>query len=86
MKNLCGKTVQRDQAYQVWQSFDGSWTWYVLKMWQADDSKPWARWFCEVTSPHTYPSSDLGDTYVTDVKGNARKIVNRVPGHEGEGV
>ena len=28
MKNLCGKTVKRAQAYEVWSA--GTWTWYVL--------------------------------------------------------
>jgi hypothetical protein len=29
MKNLCGKTVTRENAYEVWSNTD--WTWYVLK-------------------------------------------------------
>lgn len=33
-KNLCAKTVKREDAYEVWESFDGSWTWYVLKKYQ----------------------------------------------------
>ena len=85
MKNLCAKTVTRDQAYQVWQTTDGSWTWYVLKMWQADDDKPCARWFTDVVTPMC-PNGEMGDTYVSEIKANAVKVVNRVPGHEGEGV
>ena len=45
MKNPCAKTVTRENAYEVWS--DGSWTWYVLKKWQVDDDKPFARWFCK---------------------------------------
>ena len=73
MKNLCSKTVKRENAYEVWRSFDGNWTWYILKKWQADDDKPYARWFCDVTSPFT-PNGEMGDTYVSEVKANATRI------------
>lgn len=72
-KNVRAKTVTRDNAYQVWQTPDGSWTWYVLKEWQADDSKPYARWFTEVVTPYT-PSGEIGDTYVSEIKANAVRI------------
>jgi hypothetical protein len=32
-KNLRGKTVTRENAYEVWQA--GSWTWYCLKFYQS---------------------------------------------------
>lgn len=63
-KNLCGKTVKREQAYEVWVS--GEWTWYVLKKYQADDAKPGARWFCDVVTP-ICPEGELGDVYVKDI-------------------
>ena len=72
-KNKCLKTVSRGLAYEVWQTRDGSWTWYCLKKWQADDDQPYARWFCEVVSPMT-PEGELGDTYVKDIKQNAVRI------------
>lgn len=71
MKNLCAKTVKRADAYEVWQA--GSWTWYVLKKWQADDYKPGARWFCEVVTP-ICPDGELGDVYVQDIKAHAVRI------------
>ena len=71
MKNLCGKTVTRQNAYEVWSN--GSWTWYILKKWQADDAKPYARWFCEVVSPYC-PAGELGDVYVSDIKRYATRI------------
>ena len=77
-RNLCGKTVSADKAYEVWRTPDRQWTWYVLKKWQADDHKPYARWFCKVTSPFT-PEGELGDTYAADVMGRAVKIIDRVP-------
>lgn len=81
-KNLQAKTVAKPykaNAYEVWQSLDGSWTWYVLKKWQADDDKPYARWFCLVTSPMVGESGELGDVYVSDIKANARRVDNVEP-------
>jgi hypothetical protein len=72
-KNLQGKRVDRAHAYEVWQTPDGTWTWYVLKKWQADDDKQYARWFCEVVTPYT-PEGEFGDTYVKDIKSRARRI------------
>jgi len=61
-KNLCAKTRPENNAYEVWQTPDGSWTWYVLKKWQADDSQPYARFFCRVITP-IVPEGELGDVY-----------------------
>ena len=75
-KNLCGKTVSRENAYEVWQSFDGTWTWYVLKKWQSPENEaknPYARWFCDVVTP-IVPEGEMGDVYVSDIKANARRI------------
>lgn len=71
MKNMCGKTVKREQAYEVWQA--GDWTWYVLKKWQADDHKPFARWFCDVVTPMC-PYGEMGDVYAADVMNSAVRI------------
>jgi hypothetical protein len=76
-KNLCAKTVTRENAYEVWQSPDEKWTWYVLKKWQTDDAKPGARWFCLVTSPHVGDDGEYGDCWVTDVTTGNKKIVDR---------
>lgn len=74
MKNACAKTVTRENAYEVWQNPSGSWTWYVLKKWQADDDKPNARWFCLVTSPIVGEEGEMGDVYVREVKSVATRI------------
>ena len=73
MKNPCGKTVSRENAYEVWQSSDGSWTWYCRKKYQVDDTKEYARWLCDVVSPFV-PDGETGDTYVKDIIDNAIKI------------
>lgn len=72
-KNTQAKTVTRDKAYEVWQSHDGSWTWYVLKKHQIDDNKPQARWFCDVVTPYV-PQGEMGDVYVQEIKSQARRI------------
>ncbi len=71
MKNLCNKERKKEDPYEIWTSFDGSWSWRVLKKWQADDNKPYARWFCAVKSPYTFDGYDIGDVYVKDIKQNA---------------
>ena len=73
MKNLCAKTVKRENAYEVWQNIIAGWTWYVLKKWQADDNKQYARWFCDVVTP-IMPGGELGDVYVAEIKANAIRI------------
>lgn len=83
MKNECAKTRKVTDPYEVWQA--GDWTWVVLKKYQADDNKPYARWFCAIYTPMTYGSydvatktptgsCDMGDVYVSEIKQNARKV------------
>ncbi len=72
-KNFCAKTRKSFDPYEIWEN-DHGWTWKVLKKWQANDDAPYARWFCEVTSPHTHGGSDLGDCYVADIKKDARRV------------
>lgn len=67
-KNPAGKTRKADKPYITLELARAGWTWKVLKFWQADGSKPYARAFCDVSSPHTYGSSDLGDVYVSDLR------------------
>jgi hypothetical protein len=77
-KNLCAKTMKREDAYEVWQNdrpfaIGGDvvearqWTTYVLKKYQADDEKQYARAFCDVVTPFC-PDGELGDVYVADYK------------------
>jgi len=73
MPNPFAKTRPADNPYEVWESFDGTWTWHVLKKWQIDDDKPYARWYCLVKTPFV-PNGEYGDTYVTEIKANARLV------------
>jgi len=68
------KMVKIENAYETWQSFDGSWIWKVLKKWQVDDNKPYARWLCAVQSPYTMGAWDYGDVYVEEIKSLAMKV------------
>lgn len=72
-KNVCAKTVTRDQAYEVWTRPASGWTWYVLKKWQANDNEPFARWFCDVVTP-ICPNGEMGDVYVNDIKRYAVQV------------
>lgn len=76
-KNECAKTRPIDDPYEVWESPDGSWVWKVLKKYQTPENEaknPYARWFCAVSSPMTFGSVDMGDTYVKDVVNYARRV------------
>jgi hypothetical protein len=68
MANPMGKTRPVDKPYLIVEA--GGWTWRVLKAWSIDPTKPGARWFCSVSSPYTFGGADMGDTYVTDVRGD----------------
>jgi len=75
-KNPCAKTVTPETAYEVWRSYDGTWTWYVLKKYQnpTNEAKnPFARWYCFVTSPYV-PDGEYGDVYAKEITSQARKL------------
>ena len=73
MKNECLKTRPASDPYEIWKNHSG-WTWKVLKKYQADDNKPFGRWFCSVSSPFTRGSEELGDVYVKEIKTQAFKV------------
>src|SRR5207302_5892942 len=76
-KNPCAKRVTPETAYEVWQSYDGRWTYFVLKKYQSPEKEannPFARWLCNVVSPMTSERGDTGDVYVADIKRNAVKL------------
>lgn len=70
--NPCAKTRKAEDPYEIWQGPNG-WEWRVLKKWQIDDHKPYARWFCLVKSPFV-PDGELGDVYAAEVMANAHKV------------
>lgn len=72
-KNECAKTRPVTQPYEVWENARAGWKWKVLKKYQADDAKPYARWFCHASSPYC-PEGELGDVYAAEVKANAVRI------------
>ena len=74
MKNTMLKTRPVDDPYEIWKgrAMLGSdvlnFEWRVLKKWQADDDKQYARWYCAVKSEATYGSWEYGDVYVEEIK------------------
>lgn len=73
MKNECAKTRPSHDPYEIWQSKNAQWTWHVLKKWQIDDDKPYARWFCKVYTPFT-PDGEMEDVFVAEIKQQAIRI------------
>jgi len=79
MPTFLGKKTQTNPPYAVFES-DGGWRWEVLKAYQNDNAAEYARWFVNVSSPFTYGSSEMGDTYVTEVIQNGTLVeVNGQP-------
>ena len=72
-KNLFLKVRKVDNPYEVWKSPDGTWETRVLKKWQIDDNKPYARYFTATKSPFTHGSWEYGDMYVSELKKNLTK-------------
>jgi hypothetical protein len=81
-KNLCRKEIRaygKDlawvtaNAYEVWQSDNATWTFYVLAKRQIDDHKLYAIWNCAVVSP--YETDMAGhDTYADDVRVRCQRV------------
>ncbi len=80
-KNLCNKTRDRNDPYEVWQGPAG-FEWRVLKKYQNAENEaknPYARWFCAVKSNYTYGEFELGDVYVSEIKDNGVKVKQTYP-------
>lgn len=60
----------------------GPFKWKVLKTYQNDDAKKYARWFLATSSPYTFGSDELGDGYVEDVVFPLTNQLVEVDGHE----
>ena len=71
-KNPYAKTRKANDPYEIWANASG-WEWHVLKKWQIDDNKQYARWFCLVKSPFV-PHGEMGDVYVSEIKQFATKV------------
>lgn len=83
--NPCSVEHKKEDAYEVWEVIvDGEiWTHFVLKKWKSPTNEAkdrYARWFCAVQSPITYPGYDLGDCYAADVKRGRQLSINPLTG------
>lgn len=65
MKNVAGKLRKIDKPYATWTDQRSGWKYRLLKSWQSDNSKEYARWFVEVLGF----AHDMGDAYVREVRG-----------------
>lgn len=68
MPNPMGKTRGVDAPYLIITN-DFGWEYRVLKAYTTNPGKNGASWLCAVKSPYTAGGWDMGDTYVTDVRG-----------------
>ena len=77
MKNECAKTRDVENPYETWGNEGSGFEWRVLKKYPRPDKEaanPYARGLVAAKSPFTYGSWEYGDTYVTEIKSNARRI------------
>lgn len=80
MKNLQLKTRPIDKPYEIWKGrvmIGGdvlNMEWRVLKKWQVNDDKPYARWFVGAKSEATFGEWEYGDTYVKEIKTFGTKV------------
>jgi hypothetical protein len=62
------KGRKADKPYAVFETWSGDTRYAVLKSYQADDTKRYARWFLATTSPDTFGQAELGDGYTESVR------------------
>ena len=68
IKNPCRKerkVYKGETPYATWVDRRTGWRYELLKSWQGDNSKPYARWFCRV---HGF-CTEMGDCYVDELRG-----------------
>ena len=78
-KNLCGKTRDLDNPYEVWKgsSFMGDIEYRVLKKYQKpslEKANPYARWFVAAKSEATFGTWEYGDNYIKDITSFCTKV------------
>ena len=77
-KNLCNKTRDIADPYEVWTG-DGGFEWRVLKKYQNTENEaknPYARWYCAVKSNFTYGEFEFGDVYVSEIRENGLQNID----------
>lgn len=75
MKNTQSKSRPLTQPYEIWTSpVFGGCEYRILKKWQIDDNKPYARWFVAAKSSATFGGWDMGDEYVKNIKNYGTKV------------
>lgn len=65
MKNVAAKSRKPTNPYATWTDQRNGWKYRLLKSWQGDNSKEYARWFVEVDGYFR----EMGDAYTREVRG-----------------
>lgn len=68
MKNRAAKTRTLDNPYAHWHDLLTGTEYWLLKSWQANNSKDYARWFVAAKSDATFGSVDMGDEYCVNLQ------------------
>jgi hypothetical protein len=77
--NPCAKRVTPETAYEVYQTLDGQWTYYVLRKYKSPTNEArdlYARWLVATVSPMTHGSFEYGDAYVSSIKRDTLLVDN----------
>lgn len=77
-KNPCARRVTPENAYEVWQSYDGRWTYFVLKKYKSPEAEakdPYVKWYVLTKSPYV-PNGEYSDAYVSTVTRGTIRIDN----------
>lgn len=61
--NRMGRSRKPGDAYMTLEDRRSGWRYEILKSWQADGRKPYARAFCNV---HGF-ATEMGDVYVSEI-------------------
>lgn len=80
MANPLAKTRPVTDPYEIWRA--GDWEWRVLKFYKTRENTlkdQYGRVFCQVVSPMTTTSGDLGDVYYIDIRHSASLVETNYP-------
>jgi len=78
MKNLMAKARTVEDPYLIFMTVNGEWEWRVLKSYQGDDFKPYARWYCATRSPLNFGRWEYGDVYCDTVREHGIDVTEEV--------
>lgn len=66
MPNPYNRQRTKDNPYEIWETPDGTWKYYVLRKYKKEVKTDYDYWYCCVVSPMT-PRGEYGDVYAKTV-------------------